>query len=258
MSEWIGPTFDQKNSLYERIFLPSMIDTEKEIDYLINFAQITQKDRIIDIACGTGRHVLAFNRRGFSADGVDISDNSIKKAKTEANSLSGSLHKPKFYVADVRNLPTGKPRIKRKYDIATCMFSSFGYYEDDSQQTIFLEGIRHVLKFHSLLLLDLPNKDYILSNFAEESAYEKDKLEVKVRRKFDSLLSRVETITEISEEDDREVINIAMNIYTYREITDLLLRSGFSVEKIVSGFDGKSFDVQDSNNKRMIILARKI
>ena len=112
MSEWIGPTFDQKNSLYERIFLPSMIDTEKEIDYLINFAQITQKDRIIDIACGTGRHVLAFNRRGFSADGVDISDNSIKKAKTEANSLSGSLHKPKFYVADVINLPTGKPRIK--------------------------------------------------------------------------------------------------------------------------------------------------
>ena len=51
------------------------------IDNLIDYLQIHKGSKLIDIACGKGRHAKYFNKKGMDVVGVDLSQNSINTAK---------------------------------------------------------------------------------------------------------------------------------------------------------------------------------
>ncbi|MCZ0931561.1 MAG: class I SAM-dependent methyltransferase [Oligoflexia bacterium] len=54
---------------------------KKEAQFLIQFLKLDQSQTILDAPCGTGRHTLAFGKKGFSVTGVDINDLCLKLAK---------------------------------------------------------------------------------------------------------------------------------------------------------------------------------
>lgn len=45
--------------------------TLQEVDYLIDFLQLPEGARVLDVGCGAGRHSLEFARRCFRPVGVD-------------------------------------------------------------------------------------------------------------------------------------------------------------------------------------------
>ena len=47
------------------------------IDNLIEKLQLKKGSKLIDIACGKGRHATYFNKKGMNVVGVDLSKNSI-------------------------------------------------------------------------------------------------------------------------------------------------------------------------------------
>ena len=47
-------------------------DTERQVDFLVKTLKQRGGERILDLACGFGRHSLALARRGFGVIGVDI------------------------------------------------------------------------------------------------------------------------------------------------------------------------------------------
>ena len=51
------------------------------IDNLVAHLQIKKDSKLIDIACGKGRHATYFNSLGLNVVGVDLSPNSIASAK---------------------------------------------------------------------------------------------------------------------------------------------------------------------------------
>ncbi len=51
------------------------------IDNIINYLKIKNNSKIIDIACGNGRHAVYLNQLGFQVIGVDLSENNISFAK---------------------------------------------------------------------------------------------------------------------------------------------------------------------------------
>ena len=55
-------------------------DTENQVEFLIKTLRLTGEERILDLACGYGRHALALARRGFSVVGVDITPVYIEDA----------------------------------------------------------------------------------------------------------------------------------------------------------------------------------
>ena len=76
-------------------------DAENQVDFIIKTLELTGKERILDLACGFGRHSLSFARRGFCVTGVDITkdyiNDAVKTAKTE--SLNAE-----FINADIRDI----------------------------------------------------------------------------------------------------------------------------------------------------------
>lgn len=46
-------------------------DTTRQVDFLVKTLGLSGGERILDLACGFGRHSLELARRGFSVIGVD-------------------------------------------------------------------------------------------------------------------------------------------------------------------------------------------
>ena len=62
-------------------------NTSYEVDYLIDLCQLKETERILDLACGYGRHALEFAKRGYEVVGVDITEVYIADAKKSTQEL---------------------------------------------------------------------------------------------------------------------------------------------------------------------------
>ena len=59
-------------------------DTKHQVDFLIDKLELKGNERILDLACGFGRHSLEFARRGYEVTGVDITPAYIRYAAKQA------------------------------------------------------------------------------------------------------------------------------------------------------------------------------
>ena len=51
------------------------------MDNIINYLNLPEEAKILDLACGKGRHSIYLNEMGFDVTGADLSENSIAEAK---------------------------------------------------------------------------------------------------------------------------------------------------------------------------------
>lgn len=63
-------------------------DTEQQVDFMIQTMHLTGKERILDLACGYGRHALSLAQRGYTVVGVDITKEYIEDARKSAAKLA--------------------------------------------------------------------------------------------------------------------------------------------------------------------------
>lgn len=76
-------------------------DTVHQVDFIIQTLGLTGDERILDMACGFGRHSLELARRGFSVVGVDITQAYIDDARSEARK---ALLNVEFLQSDIRDI----------------------------------------------------------------------------------------------------------------------------------------------------------
>ena len=119
---WFAHWFD---SPYYHLLYKNRDNEEAQvfINKLVSHFKIPKKSKILDIACGKGRHATYFNKKGMDVMGVDLSHNSINSAKKAENATL------KFAVHDMR-----KVFQKNRFDIVTNLFTSFGYFEKDEEE----------------------------------------------------------------------------------------------------------------------------
>src|SRR3989344_5362829 len=120
-TEWFECWFD---SPYYHVLYKNRDFTEAElfIDNLVQLIKPSKSNRILDLACGKGRHAIYLNKKGFDVTGIDLSEKSIECAKISGNE---TLH---FYTHDMRKLFRSN-----YFDIVLNLFTSFGYFEQERE-----------------------------------------------------------------------------------------------------------------------------
>lgn len=117
-------------------------DYEEECRFLADiFSHYSVKD-ILDIACGTGGHLLCLDAMGYNVHGMDASPAMIEMAK-----------KKLFCPLDVKRMENFL--IDKKFDAVIAMFNSVGYSDDLFQ--VFVDVKKH-LKDDGLFVFDFWNK----------------------------------------------------------------------------------------------------
>jgi SAM-dependent methyltransferase len=156
--EWFSEWF---NSPYYHILYQNRDEKEAEF-FLRNVVQkldFAAHHRIVDLACGKGRHAIFLNSLGFDVTGVDLASQSIQNAKQFSNDR---LH---FDVQDLRSLS-----VKNNFDIALNLFTSFGYFSSLEEDELVVKNIHSILKPKGVLLIDFMNAECVIKNLVERES----------------------------------------------------------------------------------------
>lgn len=147
--------------------------TKEEINIVLNLLKKFKnldfnknRDKILDLACGPGRHSITLAKRSFSVIGLDYSRSFLEIAKKNAKK-ENIISKIKFIQGDLRNLPFRDFTFK----IVLLLGNSFGYFSHKENIRI-LKEVYRVLKPNGVFIFDLTDKKNFLKNLKPYSRYE--------------------------------------------------------------------------------------
>src|SRR5215510_8085307 len=93
--------------------------TRREVDFLLRSLRLPRGVRILDVACGYGRHAAELSRRGFHVVGLDLSRQMLDEARRRFREGP----RLRFVRCDMRRLGYAA-----ELDAVICFFTSFGYF----------------------------------------------------------------------------------------------------------------------------------
>jgi 2-polyprenyl-3-methyl-5-hydroxy-6-metoxy-1,4-benzoquinol methylase len=128
-------------------------DTENQVNFIVQTLELSGKERVLDLACGYGRHSLSFAHRGFAVTGVDITkafiDDAIKSAREQNLSVT-------FIHADIREIS-----FCEEFDVVLNLADgAIGYLENDEENLKIFDVIAKVLKPGGKHFMDVCNADH--------------------------------------------------------------------------------------------------
>lgn len=133
-------------------------DTKTQVDFIVKHLDLKGNERILDLACGFGRHSLELARRGFSVVGVDITEDYILDARKEAERED----LPAIFIhSDIRDLD-----FSGEFDVVLNMADgAIGYLENEDENLKIFDVIARALRPGGRHLMDIMNADYADSHF---------------------------------------------------------------------------------------------
>lgn len=148
--EWFSAWFD--SPYYHRLYRDrDSSEAQKLLDRLVKWLHLEPGAKVLDLACGRGRHAVQLRARGFDVTGVDLSPNSIAHAQRFADDLL------RFRVHDMRQ-PLGEPN---RFDCVLNLFTSFGYFDSHAANLHVLQGVADALRPGGTLVLDFFNTSWL-------------------------------------------------------------------------------------------------
>jgi SAM-dependent methyltransferase len=187
---------------------------------------------VLDVACGYGRHAIHLARRGLNVVGLDLNAYFLGVARQSAATEGAPA---RFVRADARLLP-----FHEAFDAAVCLGGSFGQFASEDEDVALLRETAQALKPGGKFLLDVANRDGILSRFVGKDW---DQLEdgtvVLHERRWDSQRGRLDgTDVVIDPDGRRRKYEHSMRLYGAPEIDSILRRAGLDVLALYGSLAG--------------------
>ena len=114
-------------------------ETKRQVDFLIQTLKLTGDERILDLACGFGRHSLEFARRGFSVVGVDITKAYVEDAILQAEKEQ--------LPADFLHMDIREVSFKEEFDVVLNMADgAIGYLENEEENLKIFDVVAKALR----------------------------------------------------------------------------------------------------------------
>jgi ubiquinone/menaquinone biosynthesis C-methylase UbiE len=96
--------------------------TQKEIEFLIKQLELDRPMKILDLACGFGRHANRLAVLGHEVTGLDIMPGFLNIAQRDASQMGIDV---KYTQKDMREIT-----FYQEFDRILLIFTSFGYFDD--------------------------------------------------------------------------------------------------------------------------------
>ncbi|TAJ31996.1 MAG: class I SAM-dependent methyltransferase [Reyranella sp.] len=162
-AEWWRTLFTSNYLRTDGDVVENADNTSADVDRLVAAAGLRPGDKILDLCCGQGRHVLELARRGYDqVTGVDRSRFLIRLARRRAKTAGLPVV---FHEGDARRfrLEPGT------FDCVCLMGNSFGYFEHAADDKAVLTAARRALRPGGILVMDLADGDWMRENLEMRS-----------------------------------------------------------------------------------------
>ena len=140
------------------------------MDNITQYLNLPEDAKILDLACGKGRHSIYLNKLGYNVTGADLSENSIAEASKYSNE---KLH---FTVHDMRE------PFDEKFDAIVNIFTSFGYFESDDDNLITLKAIHESLSEFGFAVIDFMNVYKVINDLVPHEVKTVEGIDFHIKR----------------------------------------------------------------------------
>jgi ubiquinone/menaquinone biosynthesis C-methylase UbiE len=166
--EWFEEWFGEE---YLRLY-PHRDDTEagRAVDLIVRTVPFQLGWRVLDVACGAGRHARAFHAAGARCTGVDLSMTLLRLARQVTTAP--------LVRADMRQLPIRAASM----DLTVNLFTSFGYFEQDAEHTAALDEMVATVRPGGWFVIDFLNPAAVRRQLVPEETLEVAGATVRVSR----------------------------------------------------------------------------
>lgn len=208
------------------------------MDNLTHYLNLPEKAKVLDLACGKGRHSIYLNQLGFDVLGADLSENSIAEASKNSNT---SLH---FKVHDMRE------PFEEKYDAIFNLFTSFGYFENDQDNLTTLKAIKDSLSEYGFAVIDFMNVNQVINTLVPEEVKTVDGIEFHLKRYVkDGHIHK-----EIDFEDNGQKFHYTEKVkaLTLQDFQEMMDEAGIYLLDIFGDYKLKKFHKTESERLIMI------
>ena len=260
--DWWKNFFDERY-LKTYVDIKSKEATLKEVKFLFGVIKNKFKDqkiKILDLACGYGRHSILLAQKGLKVVGVDYSKYFLKIALAKVKDLG--FKNVKFIRKDVRKIS-----YQNEFDLVINMFTSFGYFRDEKDNIKVLKNVYRALKKGGYFILDLENAVCLVNTLIKRGKTDKDgflfienkkllsnNLEVLTKLAFNHLNLRFVLERKWRENNKKNSSKANCRLYYPEEILSYLRLLNFKIVKIYGDFRKNKYTF---DSPRMIIIAQK-
>ena len=238
--DWFEDWFD---STYYHILYKNRDDAEakKFIYGLMKQLQLKPGMKLLDLACGKGRHSKTLQELGYDVLGVDLSKKSIADAQRWTNNNLS------FQVHDMRAVIQG-----HSFDAIFNLFTSFGYFDSPEDNERMCLSIAKMLEPDGIFVIDFMNARKVIESLVLKEQKTIEGVSFDISRRYDGM----HIYKEIRIEDKSHHIHYTERVQAL-ELADfhILLEPYFEIDHVFGSLDFKPFEVDESD--RLIIIAKR-
>ena len=239
--EWFESWFD--SPYYHILYANRSTDEAKKfIAKLVGKYNIAAGNKVLDIACGKGRHSQTLATYGLDVTGIDLSKNSITYAKQFENDHL------KFEVWDMRQVYKANT-----FDFAFNLFSSFGYFEDDAQDLMAIKAFATNLKPGGALVLDYMNTECVVKLLKSRDIVQRGDIQFHIQKKIEKgfIKKTIDFLANGANQSFTEELKI-INLYRFKQ---MLTEAGLELKATYGDYDLNEFN--PGSSMRLILVAEK-
>jgi len=212
---WYKDWFNSEN--YLKIYSHrNESEAQRLVELIVNNLSIKSDSKILDMACGSGRHAIIFAKKGFDVTAVDLSKRLLSEAKENAEQNHVKID---FVLSDILDFESTE-----RFNLTLNLFTSFGYFDNDE------DNFRVILKAYELLsnggyfVIDYFNKNYLLKNLIPTSVFSENGLRITQNRFIEG--NRVRKNIIIENGGSTEEFYESVRLYGYDEMLTYIKKAG--------------------------------
>ncbi len=240
--EWFEDWFD---SSYYHILYQHRNHEEAAafLERLMRHLQLQQSAHLLDLGCGKGRHSRFLAGLGFEVTGMDLSKNSIDFAQGFAHD---KLH---FIQQDMR---TEMPA--ERFDFVLNLFTSFGYFNQQSENLRVLQNVHKALKAGGGLVIDFLNAHKVVANLVKEEQKQLQGLQFDITRRVED--GKIKKTIAFEDKGEQFFFEERVQAIYLEDFRNLLKDSGFVLKEVFGNYALEKFEEQESD--RLLMIAEKV
>lgn len=218
-------------------------EAEVFIDNLLQYITLTSSAKILDIACGEGRHAAYIASKGYDVLGIDLSKRSIEIARRKQH------QNLQFSVEDMRTI------VKAQYfDVVFNCFTSFGYFEAYEENQKVANAFAAQLKDGGYLIFDFLNIHKTIKKLVPQEHKTINNITFNITRSIENGFI-IKTIRVTDPEHGERVFTEKVAALDKDIIAQFFLKAGLKLDAIFGNYKLDPFEVEESD--RLIYIFKK-
>lgn len=209
-------------------------EAARQVAAAVRLVPFAKGQKILDIACGAGRHMVAFARRGARVTGIDLSYPLVRQARQrlkQAGIRAAVRHGDMRQLTDID-----------RFDGATIWFTSLGYFPTVAEDREVVRRLARALKSGGWWWIDLANPAFLENNLVAHSERicpgPHGRAEVTEDRSImgDRVVKRIQ----VKDRAGRRFFQESVRLYRPERFASLIRAAGLTADGILGDYDGQA------------------